>query len=68
MFTPFANAQLYNFTVKFMPSHLDLVSRMQTEANKNNFTSLNNRITIDMLQKDDLVIVGLNGKVQGGLM
>lgn len=54
------------FTVQFMPSRPDLVAGMQSEANKNNFTGLNNRTTIDMLQKDDLVIVDLYGKVQGG--
>lgn len=54
------------FTVQFMPSRPDLVAGMQVEADKNNFTGLNNRTTIDMLQKDDLVIVDLFGKVQGG--
>ncbi|MFA5245872.1 MAG: hypothetical protein WC380_11270 [Pedobacter sp.] len=54
------------FTVQFMPSRPDLVAGMQAEADKNNFTGLNNRTTIDMLQKDDLVIVDLYGKVQGG--
>lgn len=54
------------FTVQFMPSRPDLVAGMQSEADKNNFTGLNNRTTIDMLQKDDLVIVDLYGKVQGG--
>ena len=54
------------FTVQFMPSRPDLVAGMQSEAEKNNFTGLNNRTTIDMLQKDDLVIVDLYGKVQGG--
>jgi len=54
------------FTVQFMPSRPDLVAGMQAEADKNNFTGLNNRTTIDMLQKDDLVIVDLFGKVQGG--
>lgn len=54
------------FTVQFMPSRPDLVAGMQKEAEKNNFTGLNNRTTIDMLQKDDLVIVDLYGKIQGG--
>jgi regulator of RNase E activity RraA len=54
------------FTVQFMPSRPDLVAGMQSEADKNNFSGLNNRTTIDMLQKDDLVIVDLYGKVQGG--
>jgi len=54
------------FTVQFMPSRPDLVAGMQSEAEKNNFSGLNNRTTIDMLQKDDLVIVDLFGKVQGG--
>ena len=54
------------FTVQFMPSRPDLVAGMQSEADKNNFTGLNNRTTIDMLQKNDLVIVDLYGKVQGG--
>lgn len=54
------------FTVQFMPSRPDLVAGMQAEADRNNFTGLNNRTTIDMLQKDDLVIVDLFGKVQGG--
>lgn len=54
------------FTVQFMPSRPDLVAGMQSEADKNNFTGLNNRTTIDMLQKDDLVLVDLYGKVQGG--
>lgn len=54
------------FTVQFMPSRPDLVQGMQNEAEKNNFVGLNNRTTIDMLQKDDLVIVDLFGKVQGG--
>ena len=54
------------FTVQFMPSRPDLVAGMQSEADKNNFTGLNNRTTIDMLQQDDLVIVDLYGKIQGG--
>ena len=54
------------FTVQFMPSRPDLVAGMQSEADKNNFTGLNNRTTIDMLQKDDLVLVDLYGKVLGG--
>ncbi len=54
------------FTVQFMPSRPDLVAGMQSEAQKNNFTGLRNQTTIDMLQKDDLVVVDLFGKVQGG--
>ncbi len=54
------------FTVQFMPSRPDLVAGMQTEAKKNNFTGLRNQTTIDMLQKNDLVVVDLFGKVQGG--
>lgn len=54
------------FTVQFIPSRPDLVAGMQTEAKKNNFTGLRNQTTIDMLQKNDLVVVDLFGKVQGG--
>jgi 4-hydroxy-4-methyl-2-oxoglutarate aldolase len=54
------------FTVQFMPSRPDLVDGMQSEAKKNNFTGLRNQTTIDMLQKNDLVVVDLFGKVQGG--
>jgi 4-hydroxy-4-methyl-2-oxoglutarate aldolase len=54
------------FTVQFIPSRPDLVVGMQSEAKKNNFTGLRNQTTIDMLQKNDLVVVDLFGKVQGG--
>lgn len=54
------------FTVQFIPSRPDLVAGMQSEATKNNFTGLRNQTTIDMLQKNDLVVVDLFGKVQGG--
>ncbi|MES3017689.1 MAG: dimethylmenaquinone methyltransferase [Bacteroidota bacterium] len=54
------------FTVQFIPSRPDLVAGMQSEAKKNNFTGLRNQTTIDMLQKNDLVVVDLFGKVQGG--
>jgi 4-hydroxy-4-methyl-2-oxoglutarate aldolase len=54
------------FTVQFIPSRPDLVAGMQAEAKKNNFTGLRNMTTIDMLQKNDLVVVDLFGKVEGG--
>lgn len=54
------------FTVQFIPSRPDLVAGMQSEAKKNNFTGLRNQTTIDMLQKNDLVVVDLFGKVEGG--
>lgn len=54
------------FTVQFIPSRPDLVAGMQAEAKRNNFTGLRNMTTIDMLQKNDLVVVDLFGKVEGG--
>lgn len=54
------------FTVQFIPSRPDLVAGMQSEATKNNFAGLRNQTTIDMLQKNDLVVVDRFGKVQGG--
>lgn len=54
------------FTVQFLPSRPDLVAGMQAEAERNNFAGLRNMTTIDMLQKNDLVVVDLFGKVEGG--
>lgn len=54
------------FTVQFIPSRPDLVEGMQREADANGFTGLRNQTTIDMLEKNDLVVVDLFGKVQDG--
>jgi 4-hydroxy-4-methyl-2-oxoglutarate aldolase len=53
-------------TVQFMPSRPDLVAGMQAEAAKNKFEGLNNTFTLNQLQKGDVVVCDLYGKVQGG--
>jgi 4-hydroxy-4-methyl-2-oxoglutarate aldolase len=53
-------------TVQFLPSRPDLVAGMQAEAAKNNFEGLNNTFTLNQLQKGDVVVCDLYGKVQGG--
>jgi len=53
-------------TVQFMPNRPDLVAGMQAEAVKNKFEGLNNTFTLNQLQKGDVVVCDLYGKVQGG--
>ncbi|HQG78494.1 MAG TPA: hypothetical protein PLS58_13475 [Bacteroidales bacterium] len=55
------------FTVQFMPPRPDLQEAMQNEAKKNNTTAISKSATIDMLQKNDLAVIDLYGKVEGGL-
>jgi regulator of RNase E activity RraA len=54
-------------TVQFMPTRPDLEAGIQNVAKKNNYISVTKTNTIDMLQKNDLVVVDLFGKIEGGL-
>lgn len=54
-------------TVQFMPPRPDLEAGIQAMAKKNNTTPVSKSNTIDMLQKNDLVVVDLYGKIEGGL-
>ena len=54
------------FTVQFMPPRPDVEAGIQSIAARNNSTSVNKSNTIDMLQKNDLVVVDLYGKIEGG--
>lgn len=54
-------------TVQFMPTRPDLEAGIQAVAKKNNTTAVSKTNTIDMLQKNDLVVIDLYGKIEGGL-
>jgi len=54
------------FTVQFMPTRPDLAEAAQKEADAKNLGRLRNQTTIDMLQKDDVAVVDLYGKIEGG--
>ena len=55
------------FTIQFMPNRPDLEAGMKTAAAKNNSAPVSKSNTIDMLQKNDLAVVDLYGKIDGGL-
>jgi 4-hydroxy-4-methyl-2-oxoglutarate aldolase len=54
------------FTVQFIPSRPDLQAALQKEAAAKNIAGLRNQTAIDMLQKDDVAVVDLFGKIDGG--
>ncbi|HOF19854.1 MAG TPA: hypothetical protein PLO24_01235 [Bacteroidales bacterium] len=55
------------FTVQFMPPRPDLQEGIRNMAKKNNTMPVSKSATIDMLQKNDLAVIDLYGKVEGGL-
>jgi regulator of RNase E activity RraA len=55
------------FTVQFMPPRPDLQEGIQSMAKKNNTTAVSKSASIDMLQENDLAVIDLYGKVEGGL-
>ena len=54
------------FTVQFMPTRPDVADAMQAEATKRGIGPLRNQTVIDMLGPNDVVIVDLFGKTDGG--
>src|SRR4249920_3447807 len=54
------------FTVQFMPLRLDVAKGMQDEATKQNLGRLRTQTVIDMLNPNDVIIVDLFGKTDGG--
>lgn len=54
------------FTVQFMPTRPDLNDVVQKDAEERGQSRLRNQTTIDMLQKGDVPVVDLYGKVEGG--
>jgi regulator of RNase E activity RraA len=54
------------FTVQFMPSRPDLQAALQQEAQAKGIGGLRNQTAIDMLQRDDVAVVDLYGKIDGG--
>jgi 4-hydroxy-4-methyl-2-oxoglutarate aldolase len=54
------------FTVQFIPARPDLAAALQTEATAKGIGGLRNQTAIDMLQKDDVAVVDLFGKIDGG--
>jgi 4-hydroxy-4-methyl-2-oxoglutarate aldolase len=54
------------FTVQFMPTRKDLEEAMQKEAEAKGLGRLRNQTAIDMLQSNDVAVVDLYGKVEGG--
>jgi regulator of RNase E activity RraA len=54
------------FTVQFMPTRKDLEEVMQKEAEAKGLGRLRNQTAIDMLQSNDVAVVDLYGKVEGG--
>lgn len=53
-------------TVQFMPTRPDLADALQQEADARGIGRLRNQTAIDMLQRDDVAVVDLFGKVDGG--
>ena len=56
------------FTVQFMPTRPDVAEALQAEADAAGVGALRNQTEIDMLQKDDVPVVDLFGKVEGGTL
>jgi regulator of RNase E activity RraA len=54
------------FTVQFVPARPDLAEGLQQEATESGIGRLQNQAAIDLLQKDDVPVVDLFGKVEGG--
>ena len=54
------------FTVQFMPTRPDLAEGLQKEADDQKVGRLRNQTAIDMLQKDDVPVVDLFGRIAGG--
>jgi 4-hydroxy-4-methyl-2-oxoglutarate aldolase len=54
------------FTVQFMPSRPDVAEAMQAEAAKRGMGRLRNQTVIDMLSPNDVIVVDLFGKTDGG--
>ena len=54
------------FTVQFMPSRPDLQDGLAQTPRPRSVGPLGNQTAIDMLQKDDVPVVDLYGKVAGG--
>ena len=54
------------FTVQFMPTRPDVADAMQAEAEKKGLGRLRNQTVIDMLQPNDVIVVDLFGKIDGG--
>ena len=54
------------FTVQFLPSRPDLAQAIQADADGSGLGRLRNQTAIDLLQKDDVPVVDLFGKVEGG--
>lgn len=54
------------FTVQFVPSRPDLAQALQADADAAGVGRLRNQTPIDMLQKDDVPVVDLFGKIDGG--
>ncbi len=54
------------FTVQFMPIRADVSEGMQAEAEKKGLGRLRNQTVIDMLQPNDVIVVDLFGKIDGG--
>ena len=54
------------FTVQFMPMRPDVAEGMQAEAAKKGIGRLRNQTVIDMLGPNDVIVVDLFGKADGG--
>jgi 4-hydroxy-4-methyl-2-oxoglutarate aldolase len=54
------------FTVQFMPTRPDVEKGIQAEAAKNGLGRLRNQTVIDMLGPNDVIVVDLFGKTDGG--
>src|SRR3954454_19428111 len=54
------------FTVQFMPLRPDVAKGMQEEATKRGIGRLRNQTVIDMLGANDVIVVDLFGKTDGG--
>ena len=54
------------FTVQFMPLRPDVAKGMQDEATKRGIGRLRNQTVIDMLGPNDVIVVDLFGKTDGG--
>ncbi len=54
------------FTVQFMPTRPDVAKAMQDEATRRGVGRLRNQTVIDMLGPNDVIVVDLFGKIDGG--
>jgi len=54
------------FTVQFMPNRPDVAEGLQAEAVKKGLGRLRNQTVIDMLGPNDVIVVDLFGKIDGG--